>query len=715
MTHRVKRFILFVATLHIVVLFLSGQVGGNAPLGAHNGVNTADCLNCHEGGMPFRTVMQIIDNTFYKWHEYRIDEEGGLCIYLVAPESRPLSAEESRALLTSSRGWLEQFSTAEKVTKGVHHTVVDTLPDLPDLMPVAELPRPPFLHKAISHEADTAITRSQFFRGSQAGENSCPGEATGKSSSSGNDSSISLLHVIDSDTRERVTEAACRNYPLNTVGYIVSDYGTASFRGSGFLVGPHTVLTNAHNLYSSEYGGWYKQVSFFPGQFQAYKDGPITRPYGQREAIDGAVPNLYRENEDQLFLSNAYDYGALFIEIPFEGITTFMPLEFDYSPNTISIAGYPSEVHEELQSNAMWLSSGPVINIEDRELDYLADVTRGTSGGPVFVRNDATGDGRIVGLVAQGRVSYNTGPRLTYHNKALIEAWMQWMPDPESYNITLTANPATGGTVTGQGVYDHGESVFLTASAKKGYRFKNWTEKGQEVSTQNIYTFTAAADRHLTANFEEVEENDDIALKAGMDTGRIGDNVSVKITISNAAGIWGGQFDLSFDPSILKPVSVSGGDYIPEEQGDPVLSGNFMEANLHYAPGMIRILWVTADGSTAASGVVCTVVFEILEEGESVINFNDLMIEAPTERAVTAPSPGRITALPAFTPGDVNDDGVINVLDVALVMRHVLEIALLSAEKQIVADVNQDGLINVIDVSLIMRKAIGLIDDFPKG
>lgn len=70
-------------------------------------------------------------------------------------------------------------------------------------------------------------------------------------------------------------------------------------------------------------------------------------------------------------------------------------------------------------------------------------------------------------------------------------------------------------------------------------------------------------------------------------------------------------------------------------------------------------------------------------------------------------------AASAATYGDINDDGEINVQDVALVMRHVLDIEELTEAQEAVADVNGDGNINVQDVTLIMQHALGLIDDFP--
>ena len=69
------------------------------------------------------------------------------------------------------------------------------------------------------------------------------------------------------------------------------------------------------------------------------------------------------------------------------------------------------------------------------------------------------------------------------------------------YNITLTANPETGGTVTGGGEVTHGDTVTVTANANPGYTFLHWTENGDVVSTAESYSFTAEGNRDLVAHF----------------------------------------------------------------------------------------------------------------------------------------------------------------------------------------------------------------------
>ena len=72
-----------------------------------------------------------------------------------------------------------------------------------------------------------------------------------------------------------------------------------------------------------------------------------------------------------------------------------------------------------------------------------------------------------------------------------------------SYNITVSANPTNGGTVTGGGTYQQGQSCTVSATAATGYTFLRWTENGTQVSTNPNYTFTVTGNRTLVAQFQQ--------------------------------------------------------------------------------------------------------------------------------------------------------------------------------------------------------------------
>ena len=72
-----------------------------------------------------------------------------------------------------------------------------------------------------------------------------------------------------------------------------------------------------------------------------------------------------------------------------------------------------------------------------------------------------------------------------------------------SYDITVSANPAEGGIVSGEGTYDTGTTATLTATANEGYTFSHWTRNGSIVSSNASYSFTvnAANSGAYIANF----------------------------------------------------------------------------------------------------------------------------------------------------------------------------------------------------------------------
>ena len=69
------------------------------------------------------------------------------------------------------------------------------------------------------------------------------------------------------------------------------------------------------------------------------------------------------------------------------------------------------------------------------------------------------------------------------------------------YDVIVSVNPESAGSVTGAGNYHHGEEVTLTVTPNEGYAFVNWTESGEVVSTDAEYSFTITSDKNLVANF----------------------------------------------------------------------------------------------------------------------------------------------------------------------------------------------------------------------
>ena len=73
--------------------------------------------------------------------------------------------------------------------------------------------------------------------------------------------------------------------------------------------------------------------------------------------------------------------------------------------------------------------------------------------------------------------------------------------DDGPYTIGVTSNPTIGGTTTGAGDYESGQTCTLTATPNQGYVFANWTENGVPQTNNPVYSFTVIENRELVANF----------------------------------------------------------------------------------------------------------------------------------------------------------------------------------------------------------------------
>lgn len=95
------------------------------------------------------------------------------------------------------------------------------------------------------------------------------------------------------------------------------------------------------------------------------------------------------------------------------------------------------------------------------------------------------------------QVSTNASYTFTVNANRNLVAFFQL----QSFTITASANPASGGRAMGSGTYQYGNACTLTAIPNMGFDFIDWTENGIQVSTDANYTFTVEDNRTLNANF----------------------------------------------------------------------------------------------------------------------------------------------------------------------------------------------------------------------
>ena len=164
----------------------------------------------------------------------------------------------------------------------------------------------------------------------------------------------------------------------------------------------------------------------------------------------------------------------------------------------------------------------------DRTLTAIFEPISEPTPGPITytINTSAT-----VGGTVSGAGKYEQGSSVTLtatpENGYLFVGWTEnneQISTDESFNFivdrdrTLAANfvPITqptytinvsataGGTASGEGEYEQGSSVTLTATPTSEYLFIGWTENGEQVSSDESFTFVVEQDRTFVANFEQI-------------------------------------------------------------------------------------------------------------------------------------------------------------------------------------------------------------------
>jgi len=170
---------------------------------------------------------------------------------------------------------------------------------------------------------------------------------------------------------------------------------------------------------------------------------------------------------------------------------------------------------------------------------------------------------------------------------------------------------------------------------------------------------------------------------------------TAEIYMDNDVAVAGFQFVINDMPNYLDLVDVGGGS-----SADAAFMVSSSEA------GTIIGFSLTDSYIPVGEGVLLNATFENTSTGYD--NYELCLIDAifsdVNANSIPVTLGGCDTLMfNSYTPGDLNDDGVINVLDVVVLVNIVLGI-----EDEIPAgDLNSDGVINVLDVVILVNMILG--------
>lgn len=187
--------------------------------------------------------------------------------------------------------------------------------------------------------------------------------------------------------------------------------------GTGWFVGPNTIITAAHNLYDPDENEITEKITLIPGC--AGEQEPF-----QSISIDHThfrIPSGFIEKE-----TIEMDYAAIILPNNlFKVKMGFFGLACLYSKSlknlSVKISGYPGE---KVPANMQWYHQGRIASIDDNgfSLGYTIDTSPGQSGSPVWYENDE-GEYHVVGIHSEGYYHKNFAIRFT---ERVFDQILEW-------------------------------------------------------------------------------------------------------------------------------------------------------------------------------------------------------------------------------------------------------------------------------------------------
>ena len=170
----------------------------------------------------------------------------------------------------------------------------------------------------------------------------------------------------------------------------------------------------------------------------------------------------------------------------------------------------------------------------------------------------------------------------------------------------------------------------------------------------------------------------------------IGERFALFINIADGEGVAGYQATVGFDPSALRYVESTNGDYLP---ADAVIVPTVVDAD------RVVLAATSLAGASKGDGILTKLTFEVVTAKTSTLTlFQVTLVDPDGAHSFPLIENGQLLEPPIEPPRvreDLNQDGVVNIQDLVIVAGQFGK----SGENR--ADVNGDGVVNIQDLVLV--------------
>lgn len=223
--------------------------------------------------------------------------------------------------------------------------------------------------------------------------------------------------IIGTDDRTRVTNTKGAPWRMICALRMLSpDDGMAI--GTGWLVGPRTIITAGHCVFSDHFfGGWAKEVEVIPG-----KNG-ADEPFGSVKS--STLRSVDRWVKEEL---PDFDVGCIQLDTRLGDQTGWFGVASlsreQLQDMLINVTGYPGDRGD---GDELYHHTNRIREVTPRRLFYDVDTYGGQSGAPAYIYQTPTAPPLVVGIHAYGTSAltrYNSAPRIIPEVVDQIQAWI---------------------------------------------------------------------------------------------------------------------------------------------------------------------------------------------------------------------------------------------------------------------------------------------------